>query len=181
METLTRVEEIRKFLERKFDSYDLDGYVKIACGEALTKLWEREKSLGYELSDTKRKSFLFVAARNILRNERKRQDHLKHLGDVANHFKNEASLVEMKFEEDEINKLAASQALALLSNKRREVLAMKYLEGYTEKEIAKKLVIAVSSVEDRLKGAKKELKKKLSIKKNFNMDPPENSCLNCIT
>jgi RNA polymerase sigma factor (sigma-70 family) len=49
----------------------------------------------------------------------------------------------------------------MLSEKRREVMIMKYYEGQTEKQIAENLKISVYTVEERLEEAKKELRRKL--------------------
>src|SRR5260221_3771723 len=144
-------------LKNDFQSPYLYSYIPIAVGEAYTAVLGNEDKLGYMMSLSARQSFIYVVARNKLRNEKRRHKNLRNLGDASNHFKNEPALRSERFELDANNKIAVAQIMALLSEKRKEAMTMKYLQGSTEKEIAKELGISIYSVEDRLRVAKKEL------------------------
>ncbi len=153
-------EYIADLLNQRFPDRGSDGYAKIALGEAITGLHEKELKLGSALSAAARKSFIYKTSKNKILNEIRRKKKLASI-DAESSDLEIIELLETSFELAENQKLDVAKALDLLSEKRREVMVMKYLEGYTEKQIAEKLRISVYTVEERLKEAKKELRRKL--------------------
>ena len=151
--------DIEKILERKFASSGLDGYVSIAFGEAVTKLYEREINLGAELPSSARKAFLFTTGKNKILNELRRLGKLLPIDDESKGIDNFPELTVNSFERNEITKLYVEELLQKLSPKSREVLVMHYEEELTVKQIAEKLELSVDGVKKRLKEAMKELRK----------------------
>jgi RNA polymerase sigma factor (sigma-70 family) len=159
------IEDLEKILEQAFISYGLYGFTSIAFGDALTKLYEKELALGYKLPTPAKKAFLYTATKNLILSEKRRQKKLKHIEDKTNDLENDLSLINANFELDENNKLSVEEMLNLLPEKPRQIMVMKYLEGYTEKQIAAKLEITISQVEEILRASKRALKRKLRDKR----------------
>ncbi len=150
---------MKKILERKFTSSGLDGYISIAFGEAVTKLYEREEKLGAELPTTARKAFLYTTGKNKILNELRRIGKLLPIDDDSKPIENYPELSDNSFEKNEIAKLFVEELLEQLTLKSKEVLIMHYEEGLTVKQMAVKLELSEDGVKKRLKEAMKELRK----------------------
>ena len=123
--------------------------------EAFIKLWDNCKKIPMD----KAKSFLFTVANNTALNE------LKHKKIVLNYQKNQFKnytneTPEFLMEEREYFE-KYQNALLKLTDGQRETFLLNRIEGLRHKEISELLDISVKTVEKRLYGALKKLRKEI--------------------
>ena len=123
--------------------------------EAFIKLWDNCKKIPID----KAKSFLFTVANNTALND------LKHKKIVLNYAKSKIKnytneTPEFLMEENEYLE-KYQKALLQLTEGQRETFLLNRIEGLRHKEIAELLDISVKTVEKRLYGALKKMRKEI--------------------
>lgn len=155
----------RKHLERqlggRFSGISLNGFIEIAVGEACSDYLLAVKN-GEVIHNPE--GWIYKDAKNKILDEIKRLKRQNRL-DVADDRTKEFSSGN-NFERSEDAKLMLEELLPLISPKKRDALMLHEYEGLTLEETAEKLDISVQAVEWRIREAKKELRKVLSVKIN---------------
>ncbi|HZJ57800.1 MAG TPA: RNA polymerase sigma factor [Clostridia bacterium] len=97
-----------------------------------------------DLTDAQCRSWLYRAAKNIFIDRVRR---------VANAPKIEEPL----FKEDDLSKIIVSQLCAGLPDKERTLFWMRYIEGYTSRELGELFNLSPSTVRSRLSSARRKM------------------------
>ena len=151
------LEEIERILKHRYNAPNLQGFARIAVGEAYTKLLEKEQELGAELPPQERLTYLKRVAKNKILNEIQRHRNDDQIEDKnKNKKKRNQPII---FGDDEKNQMDLEdndELLDKLSSAHSEVLKMHYRQGFSVKQIAEEIGISVDGVKKRLKYAKKE-------------------------
>ncbi len=130
--------------------------------DTFLKIWERWDFIDPELSLN---AYLFKIAFNFIQKrliKKIKDDELKHglAGELVDFDNSTANMVNYHFLLQHINLL-----LDELSSRQREIIELRKLKGYSVKEIAQQLSLAIKTVEAHLTAALKFLKSKLKTEK----------------
>lgn len=130
--------------------------------ETFLKIWERKEFINPELSF---QAYLFKIAFNFIQKrliKKMNDEELKHdLADELVHFDSQTSnMVNYHFLLQHINQL-----IDKLPPRQKEIVELRKLQGYSTKEIAEQLSLALKTVEAHLTAALKFLKEQLESEK----------------
>ncbi len=150
--TSEEIGRVRKLLKKRFKN--VDGYIEIAIGEALTSIFSDRLHIS-----RKPIARLYTIAKNNILNEVKRGSKFKAIHNDPNSAIAKELVVESP-EEFVLSDLTEQELELLLSVKQRRVLLLR-IEGYTFEEIAEKEHISKDAVNERLKAIRKKMKKYL--------------------
>jgi RNA polymerase sigma factor (sigma-70 family) len=152
----TEFADLRKILERQSSGYKLEGFIPIAFGEAVTKLYEEEAKAGKEFTTKERRKKIYWSSRHKILDELRRQGKIEHYDTNVAAF--ESIYSDDDFEKREEDKLLTEEMLAKLRQKQREAMEL-FIKGYSVEEIAVELRVSPNTIKKRLKEAKKELRR----------------------
>jgi len=154
--TKITLQNLERSLEHKFSSSHLDGFVRIAVGEAYTKLLEKDEVIIAKLTLIEQNSFIRHVAVNKILNEIKRLRNNDRLSIVVKN--NTLAIVFDNIEKNQIDQEYVLDLLESLPKKHSDILRMHYSFGYSVKQISVKTTISIDAVKKRLKVALKEMR-----------------------
>jgi len=124
--------------------------------EVFIKIWDRREQINPELNFN---SYLFTCLRNMAFDQLKKLEK-NHL--MKQHYLERMEAMQLENREDEEKKLQLLQtAIGLLSEKRRQILALTVEEGKSYQEIAEMMHISKNTVKNQLVKAKQFLRDKV--------------------
>jgi len=141
-----RSELVRK-LSARFAATAPIGYIEIAVGEAYSAFFLYK-------GGQESKAYVYTTAKNKILNEIRYQEKFTKLSSI--------NLGPRSSKEDDSTdtEVFEKELLNILTDKQKEVVKLHFIEGYSFKVIAVKLGISTNSVKDRIKNARKALKKR---------------------
>ncbi|CAN5551067.1 N/A [soil metagenome] len=139
---------------------------EVACDlvqEAFLRLWAESREHGEEKFRGREKEWLFCVCRNMAIDVLKKDGKLNHAEDGFERFESSEERIDQKMEREAEEKSQASELMKrmkLLTSKQEEVVRLKFVEGFSYKEISTITGHSVSHVGVLIHEAMKILKQK---------------------
>lgn len=148
----TYVERVYYFAYRYLNSAeDTEEIVQ----EVFTRMWENRRNINVEMSFS---GYLLTTAKNTIFNEhRKKVNHQAYCAYIIQYMQRNMHNVEQEIVYKDLMELV-DKTLAELPPKRREIFRLGRVQGWSHKEIAKKLSISEKTIETHMRLALRDIK-----------------------
>jgi len=156
-------QELTASLAKRFASYGLNGYSKIAVGEAWTKIHEEEAEREKKYPPDEFRINLKRKALSKMIDEFRKQGKLEHYDDHPEVL--EILYSNDDFEKRELTAIAIQDALAKLPAKQKEAITLHHLHGLKIEETARTMGCSSNTVKTDVREGMKKMYKILGYKK----------------
>lgn len=126
--------------------------------EVFTKIWENRKNINVEMSFS---GYLLTTTRNTIFNEhRKKVNHQAYCSSLIRYLQRSMHNVEREIIYRDLAEVV-DKAIAKLPARRQEIFRLGRVQGYSHKEIARKLSISEKTIETHMRLALRDIKSSL--------------------